>query len=74
MDQIPEPFGVIAATAAALRSVIKFRQPDLEVCKTRIVREAQGFPWNRQLALHRRADGKTDMLAIKAQEPEAPKL
>jgi hypothetical protein len=38
----------------------------LEGCKTRIVREGSGYPWNRQIAIHRREDGKVDMKAIKA--------
>jgi hypothetical protein len=53
-----------------LRSVFKV-PADLPVCKTRIVREAHGFPWNEQVGVHPLKDGKLEITRIRA-NPQPP--
>ena len=37
---------------------------DLPVCKTRFIREKQGMPWNKQVAVHRTMDGILELEAV----------
>jgi hypothetical protein len=53
--------------AKILKSVFK-TSPDQQVCTTRIVREAKGFPWNDQVGVHPLPDGKLEITRIKAND------
>ena len=54
-------WGTVVAVATAL---FRFRRGDLPACQTRIVRSGRGFPWNHQIAIHPRPDGKHEMTAL----------
>lgn len=49
---------------AAARHVMTLRRGDLEICKTRVMREGRGFPWDKQIAVHRETDGYLEIKAL----------
>jgi hypothetical protein len=70
--QLPDLSGVLHSLPGILGGgaglkVLQFMfraSPDLKVCRTRVIREGRGFPWNRQVAIHKLKDGRLQVTPI----------
>ncbi|MXY68101.1 MAG: hypothetical protein F4Y47_06020 [Acidobacteriia bacterium] len=51
----------VAALLAALKGMkvlrAVFREGDIPICKTRVMREGRGLPWGNRILVHPRKDG-----------------
>lgn len=65
---VPDPSGIGAGAAAGflLRRLFSAKHTVAEVCKTTIVREGRGWPWNEQVGVHPLADGRIAITPIRA--------
>jgi hypothetical protein len=68
---VAEPGGDLGPTAiaaglatGALKFLFSFRRGDIPVCKTRILHDGRGFPWNHQVAIHPLRTGKLEITAV----------
>lgn len=60
----------ISALLSALRLLQPvFREGDIPVCKTRVMRQGRGFPWGEKILVHPREDGM-DILSAVAPKPK----
>jgi hypothetical protein len=74
VDSLPAPISDLIHTLGAagvgvglfkvLDRLFRYRQNDFPVCQTRIAREAQGMPWNKQIAVHTLPNGKIHIKAL----------
>ena len=53
-----------ALEATGLFRWLLYRQGDIPVCNTRIIRAGRGLPWNRRIAIHPLKEGKLEMREI----------
>jgi hypothetical protein len=56
---------LLGTMPGTLKSAFKISEKDIPVCHTRIIREARGFAWNEQVAVHPLKDGKLQITRIK---------
>ena len=61
------PFGM----GAALAKLFGVKKGDIPVCQTRIMREGRGWPWNHQIGVHPRNDGKMELVRIAKKDDES---
>ena len=54
----------------AARWFMRYKQGDIPVCTTRIVRSGRGLPWDEQIAIHPLEDGTHNMVPVRADETE----
>jgi len=62
---MPDPGSLgLGALAGKVLSFLFRTPPDLEICKTRIMRE-KGYPWNDLVAVHRDKSGRLEVKLVK---------
>ena len=59
------------AFGALITRLFGVKKGDIPVCQTRIVREGLGFPWNHQIGVHPREDGKLELTRITPKDADA---